>query len=127
MKNLRLPLKRKWFEMTKKGIKKEDYREINPRYMSRFLLFQGDKMSQRFWDSTFTPNVSLKTSLKIFEEDISFVDFGCNIMTLGYPKSNDSERIIKLKHKGIEIQEGNPEWGAEPGKLYFVIKHGEEC
>jgi len=46
-------------------------------------------------------------------------------MTLGYPKSNDTERILKLEHKGIEIRTGNPDWGAEPDKLYFVIKHGK--
>ena len=50
--------------------------------------------------------------------------FDYNIMTLGYPKSTDSERILKLEHKGIEIRTGNPEWGAEPNKLYFVITHG---
>jgi len=46
-------------------------------------------------------------------------------MTLGYPKSTDSERILKLEHKGIEIRDGNLEWGAEPNKLYFVILHGD--
>jgi len=50
--------------------------------------------------------------------------FDCNIMTLGYPKNGDTERILKLEHKGIEIRTGNPEWGAEPNKLYFVIMHG---
>lgn len=29
-KNLQMSLKRKWFEMTKSGIKTEDYREITP-------------------------------------------------------------------------------------------------
>lgn len=47
-----------------------------------------------------------------------------NTMTLSYPKSTDFERVLKLEHKGIEIRTGNPEWGAEPNKLYFVIKHG---
>jgi len=46
-------------------------------------------------------------------------------MTLGYPKSTDLSRILKLQHKGIEIREGNAEWGAEKGKLYFVIMHGK--
>lgn len=46
-------------------------------------------------------------------------------MTKGYPKSGDTERILKLEHAGIEVRTGNPEWGAEPDKLYFVIKHGE--
>ena len=27
-------------------------------------------------------------------------------------------------HIKIEIRTGNPEWGAEPNKLYFVIMHG---
>lgn len=54
-----------------------------------------------------------------------FKDFETNTMTLGYPKATDSDRILKLEHKGIEIRTGNPDWGAEPNKLYFVIKHGE--
>jgi hypothetical protein len=29
-----------------------------------------------------------------------------------------------FEHKGIEIRTGNPDWGAEPNKLYFVIMHG---
>jgi len=32
---LRLSLKSKWFEMTKSGIKKEDYREINSYWIKR--------------------------------------------------------------------------------------------
>ena len=47
-------------------------------------------------------------------------------MTSGYPASSDGERILHLKHAGIEIREGNPDWGAEPDKLYFVIKHGNK-
>lgn len=54
-----------------------------------------------------------------------FAEFDCNVMTLGYPKSTDTDKILKLEHKGIEIRTGNPEWGAEPNKLYFVIMHGD--
>lgn len=46
-------------------------------------------------------------------------------MTLGYPKKGDTERTLILEHKGIEIRTGNPNWGAEPNTLYFVIKHGK--
>lgn len=31
-----LPIKRKWFDMIKQGIKKEEYRNITPRYSSMF-------------------------------------------------------------------------------------------
>lgn len=59
--------------------------------------------------------------------DFKFKPFKRNIMTLGYPKSTDTERILTYDHDGIEIKTGKPEWGAEPGKLYFVIKHGKRC
>jgi len=105
-----MSLKRKWFEMTKAGIKKEDYREITKHWISR--LTKGKSFSV----------VHNEDGIEI---DVVFKKFDFNIMTLGYPKSGDTERILKLQHAGIEIRNGNPEWGAEPGKLYFVIKHGE--
>lgn len=97
--NLQLSLRRKWFELTKAGIKTEDYREITPYW------------HKRLYQNRYKSNESLK-------------DFKTNTMTLGYPKKGDPDRTLILEHKGIEIREGNPEWGAEPGKLYFVIKHG---
>ena len=120
MKNLKLPLKKKWFEMTEQQIKPEDYREITPYWCKRLLKYNGKVMSTSFWASLLIG----KDFFEMFLDDISFVNFDSNIMTLGYPKSTDSDRILKLEHKGIEIREGNTEWGAEPNKLYFVIKHG---
>jgi len=35
--NLQLSLKKQWFEMTKAGIKTEDYREITPYWIKRLL------------------------------------------------------------------------------------------
>ena len=34
---LTLPIKKKWFDMIKSGVKKEEYREIKPYYDSRFF------------------------------------------------------------------------------------------
>lgn len=122
--NLQLSLKAKWFEMTKKGIKTEDYREINNYWAKRLLLIKftgcdGEKLTDSELYSVITHN------LDILQLHINgFRHFKTNKMTLGYPKSTDTERILKLEHKGIEIRTGNTEWGAEPGKLYFVIKHG---
>lgn len=118
MRKLQLPLKRRWFEMTKSGEKKEDYREINTYWIKR--------LTENFsWDMNKYPlklnehkDVLNKGSLKPKSFDI-------NTMTLGYPTSTDTERILRLEHKGIEIGYGKPEWGAEPNKLYFIIKHGE--
>lgn len=109
-----MPLIKKWFEMTKAGIKREDYRQINEYWISRLCIkhpisvVAGGDLMNRHTGQQFT-----------------FKKFDTNTMTLGYPRSTDTDRILKLKHAGIEIRTGNPEWGAEPGKIYFVIKHGE--
>ena len=119
MNNLQMSLKTKWFEMTKAGIKTEDYREITPYWAKRLVGIWTWKGNSKglfpFLENSFMSDNTI----------FSFKSFKQNTMTLGYPKSGDTERILKLEHKGIEIRTGNPEWGAEPDKLYFVIKHGK--
>ena len=129
MSNLQTSLITKWFEMTKAGIKKEDYREITPYWCNRLLLYKGSKKPQLFWENNFyaVKNCDIEKFIYKYQNIgiISFCKFEFNIMTLGYPKTTDTSKILKLKHEGIEIRTGNPDWGAEPGKIYFVIKHGE--
>lgn len=57
---------------------------------------------------------------------LSFKLFDYNVMTLGYPSKEDRSRYKTFEHKGIEIGYGKEEWGAEPNKLYFIIKHGKQ-
>jgi hypothetical protein len=122
MKNLKLVLKKKWFEKTKAGIKTEDYREINE-YWTKRLFRDVDKDEIQDIIKGLQEGRSIEWA-GLFH--LHFLkQFEVNTMTWGYPKANNSERILKLEHKGIEIRTGNPDWGAEPGKLYFVIKHGE--
>ena len=109
---LRMSLKKKWFEMTKAGIKTEDYREINDYWIKR-LVYSG------FYLNPMNYCVEAKNG-----HWHPVKEFSINVMTLGYPSNNDTSRIIKLEHKGIEVRKGKPEWGAEPNKLYFVILHG---
>jgi hypothetical protein len=130
--NLQLSLKTEWFELTKSGIKTEDYREITPYWSKRLLLHKDGSDPKKLFINVF------KNKFKSISEYQSWIiasfksecfntkTFTTNIMTLGYPKTGDIERILKLEHKGIEIGTGNPDWGAEPDKLYFVIKHGKE-
>lgn len=105
--NLQMSLIGKWFEMTKAGIKTEDYREITD-----------------YWVRRLTIDFSHKHDEDGVEINVKFKEFKTNTLTFGYPKKGDLERIIQFEHSGIEVRTGNPEWGAEPGKLYFVIKHG---
>jgi hypothetical protein len=122
--NLQLSLKTKWFEMTKAGIKTEDYREITPYWVKRLTCCDTDINSATEDLKKGEKNINRNSHwLPNFYFPKKFIQ---NTMTLGYPKSGDTERVLKLEHKGIEIRTGNPEWGAEPGKLYFVILHGKQ-
>ena len=114
---LRMSLKSKWFEMTKAGIKTEDYREINSYWIKRLT-------SDFSWDMTKYPLKLNEHKEVINKGSMKPKKFNYNVMTLGYPSNDNTERILKLEHKGIEIRTGNPEWGAVPDKLYFVVMHG---
>ena len=88
-----LPIKKKWFDMIKSGIKKEEYREIKKYYSSRFC----DKELNGFPVLKDINNILLRN---------------------GYSKNSPT---IKCEVK-ISIDYGKEEWGAEPNKLYYVLK-----
>lgn len=124
---LHLSLKSKWFEMTKSGIKIEDYREINEYWVKRLFHYNESKLTTEEIVRYINQHKYygyVDVSAIFTYHDLSFKEFDQNVMTLGYPKANDNERILRIQHKGIEVRAGNPEWGAEPNKLYFVIMHG---
>ena len=123
--NLQLSLKKNWFEMTKAGIKTEDYREITCYWAKRLVHNLTDVLIARNSHvNSFISDEDAYQYLTNPRNNFGFKNFETNTMTLGYPKSTDTERILKIEHKGVEIRTGNPEWGAEEGKVYFVIKHG---
>jgi hypothetical protein len=124
--NLQLSLKRQWFEMTKAGIKPEDYREITPYWVKRLIQFNSHECDLFFAVEQLKKGQDHKDSLyQQFNFSFYFPKkFTQTTLTLGYPKSTDTERIVKYEHAGIEVRTGNPDWGAEPNKLYFVIMHG---
>ena len=126
-KSLRLSLKKKWFDMTKAGIKTEDYREINEYWIRRLTNCKTDLTEAKI-ELLKGGKEAAKKYPSLFEAPEHFIaqNFSENIMTFGYPKSTDTERILKFKHIGIRIRTGKEHWGAEPNKLYFVIMHGKQ-
>lgn len=98
---LTLPIKKKWFDMIKSGKKKEEYREIRPYYASRF------------YKNYIVGGVGLKwifiNNPKVYQEII---------FRNGYRKDSPKIKCYCYISKGY----GKPEWGAEPNKLYYVIK-----
>ena len=109
MSTLHLSLKRKWFDMIKSGEKLEEYRDTNYYWVARILQNARSPISGNF------ESPDGKTFVKEFKH------FDTLVFTLGYPKSDDTERRLVFKNPKIRIGEGKPEWGAIPGVNYFVI------
>lgn len=127
MKTLKLTLKKQWFDMIASGVKKEEYREIKPYFISRltnvgsgwrpearqeveFYLKYGDETTQNI-----KPTISQMQKRGINFENYDAVEF-----TNGYGKHRPQ---ITLECLGIEIGQGNCKWGA-PLEDVFIIKLG---
>lgn len=108
---LTLSLNKKWFNMIKSGAKKEEYREIKPHYLELFCT------TLNIFEPNRSNNFDVSFHLKWPDE----LNYNTLVFTLGYPKSTDTARRLVFKNPKIRIDTGRPEWGAEPGKLYFVI------
>jgi hypothetical protein len=109
IKTLTLSLKKQWFDMINDGVKKEEYREICDYWGVRFA-------GRDVWANEFCIKDVSEIELKRFDR---------LVFTLGYPKADDTERRLVLKNPKIRVGTGRPEWGAEHGKLYFVISWEE--
>ncbi len=98
---LTLPIKKKWFEMILTGEKKEEYRERTKYYKGRFF---------NLFDITDEYNGKL---MNPFEENPEREIMFRN----GYSKDSPSF-VAKCT---LSVGTGKEEWGAEPGKEYFVL------
>lgn len=88
-----LPIKKKWYDMILSGEKTEEYREIKPYYEARF---------KNLWKDSSINGLA--------EKEILFRN--------GYSSSSPSF-IAKCSAR---IGYGNPKWGAEKGKLYYILE-----
>lgn len=88
---LTLPIKKKWFDMICSGEKREEYRKITDYYGTRFRNVWG---YAAYWGEP---------------HEIRFRN--------GYSKNSPSVIATCTLSKKV----GRPEWGAEPGKRYFVL------
>jgi hypothetical protein len=123
MKKITLVLIRKWFDMIYSGIKHEEYRQITPYWCNKFLLDRGDQMPKKWWEIHLQPEPGynpiefIKEGIK--EGELQFV----NIYAIEFAHAYKNDRDKFTVHfEGFEIREGNPEWGAEKGTEYFVLK-----
>lgn len=125
MKTLTLPLKKKWFDLIKAGIKKEEYRETSCYWTSRLLKYSLGEICKKATKSPHSMN-NFEDFVKRHVNNGDWVKhFDKLVFTLGYPKADDSERRLELKNPKIRIGTGKPEWGAAIGVNYFIITREE--
>lgn len=120
---LHLTLKKKWFDMTRESIKLEEYREITPywavRLLYRIVPTWGGYMSA-FKDIIIDGDYDCKGWKSFTGGAPVFREFTYAQIRHGY--ASDAPTILRAI-ESISIGEGRPEWGAEPGKKYFVIRY----
>lgn len=92
---LTLTIKKHWFNVIASGEKKEEYREIKNYYLQRFSPYLG-------WRTI--------NGKRVKEEFLIRLRNGYNL---------NSPSVIARCTVGTGI--GKPEWGAEPGKKYYVL------
>ncbi len=114
---LTLPIKKKWFDMIASGEKKEEYREIKEYYEIR--------LQNLFGAITIYPSsiFSHKSEYELLQgeavpEEIRKDSVQEIIFRNGYSKNS---KAIKARCR-LRIGKGKTEWGAEPGKQYYVLE-----
>ena len=116
-KTLHLVLKRKWWDMIASGEKREEYRDVNHYWAIRLLDRQYRWYSQNIdYPGDFVGWVVRKLSLGA----IAFRGYEKVCFHLGYTNTTMTFRI-----GGMDIGMRRNDWGAEPGKTYFIISLGE--
>ena len=89
---LTLPIKKQWFDMILSGEKKDEYRDMTPYYTKRFM---------NLWkDSLIGGQAERKIKLRN-----------------GYGKNAPTATVTVTISTGL----GKLEWGAIPGKHYFIL------
>ena len=106
-KMLILPIKKKWFDMILSGDKKEEYREIKPYYETRFMNLFGIIICNGEYFKCSDIGLS-----ECGKDDIQAIQF-----RNGYGKNSPSF----VANCTLSVGTGKEEWGAEPGKKYFVL------
>lgn len=105
--DLILPIKKKWFDMIKAGIKKEEYREIKPYWTKRFSNY-----FTRFYNTNSEKDDFGEMPKYLWFKEKKIVRF-----RNGYG-NNVPEIVCECT---LKEGYGREEWGAEPGIRYYVF------
>ena len=103
-----LSIKKKWFDMIRSGKKKEEYREIKPYYKTRFYNAIKEVLDKE----TFAQQL---TAVILYDNTVML-----NVIFRNGYSSNSPQIKCKCIFKGKGP--GKEEWGAEPGKEYYILE-----
>lgn len=125
MNTLHLTVKRPWFDMIAAFVKTEEYRDIKPYWAVRLLQqrpytqeMEPGVLDEMICDmrDPFRRHNGPDELLEYF--GVKFKEFDVVRFRNGYAKS--APTCIQPCNR-IRIGQGKAEWGAEPGKYYFII------
>ncbi len=120
-----LVLKRRWYDMIHSGEKREEYREITPYWIKRLFCNRVYKPLHLFPINSKEAAYFAKDHKALamaIEGEYIVPKNEAALFYMGYAKDRPSCAFLIQE---TAVGTGRPEWGAEPGKDYFVIKLGE--
>lgn len=126
---LHLVLKKKWYDMITSGEKTEEYRAVTNYWATRLLAiperdedgvlnahcrFGIERNAPKFTTDYWKMRLDLGELIRVPYDEVAF--------HLGYAKDRPTA-VFALD--GLSIGPGKPEWGAEEGVEYFILKIGK--
>lgn len=119
MKILNLTLTKNWFDLILSGIKKEEYREIKPYWITRLAQCKGRNDHKK--TGFFCKKANCNTCLK-HGDGLHSIPYDAVRFTNGYG-NNKPSMLVKLK--GVSIGTGSVEWGAPEEEKVFILSLGD--
>lgn len=113
---LTLPIKKKWFDMILSGEKKEEYREIKPHWEVRIQNAFGAVISIKPTSTLICPYYDILQG-----EDVPECIRKDAIQPVMFRNGYGRNAKCFVARCSVRVGKGKPEWGAEPGKQYFVL------
>lgn len=119
MNILNLTLTKNWFDLILSGIKKEEYREIKPYWITRLAKCKGrnNPNTTGFYCKKANCNACLKRGNGFHPIQYDAVQF-----TNGYGNSKPS-MLVKLEK--ISVGFGSVKWGAPDDEKVFILLLGD--
>lgn len=109
MKVLHLPIKKRWFDMIKSRVKKEEYRQVKPYWINRL----ADELEGFAGGDFMDLNREIAYKYKPFTHVL---------LKNGYARDSP---VLLVEVLGLDLALGRPEWGAPTDEQVFILKLGE--